>query len=176
MTETTTPRSISAIAPGRWTVDADRTRAEFAVLNFGVNTVRGTLDVVAGSVDVDAGGRPVAVRAELDMRTIATGNRRRDSDLRKPSLLDVDRFPTMTFTSDDVRGTAEGWEASGTLDVRGRSVPLVVTGSAAGSDGSARRVVGRTRLDRRDAGVRAPRIMIGREVEITLDALLDPPR
>jgi polyisoprenoid-binding protein YceI len=165
---TTLPR----LAPGRWTADPVRTRAGFAVGNLGWAVVHGSVPVVTGQLDVDDTGRPVRVRAELDLGGIDTGNARRDADLRKPGLLDLDAHPTMTFVSDDVRADGAGWRADGVLALRGTSCPLVVTGTAeAGPDGVLR-VTGSAVLDRTAVGVRAPRLMIGRTVTITVEAEL----
>ena len=47
------------------------------------------MPIVSATVDVDAGGRPTAVHATLDLTGITTGNPKRDSDLQKPHLLDT---------------------------------------------------------------------------------------
>ncbi len=168
----TAPRQL---APGRWTADPARTRAGFAVGNLGWKVVHGSVPVRSGEVEVDGAGRPVRVRAELDLGGIDTGNARRDADLRRPGLLDLDAHPVMTFASDDVRPDGAGWRAAGVLALRGTSCPLVVTGVAEpGPAGGALRVTGSAVLDRTAAGIRAPRLVIGRQVTITVEAVLVP--
>ncbi len=173
MTATATPVSL---APGRWTALPDRTSATFAVGNLGVKVVHGSIAVVAGSLDVDGDGRPVAVRAELDLRTIDTGIAKRDEDLRKPALLDIDAHPVMTFQCTEVRPDDAGWCAEGRLSARGTSCPLTVTGTVVeDSPAGTVHVRGTAVLDRTAIGVRAPRLMIGRLVTITVDAWLTSP-
>ena len=172
MTATAQPVQL---APGSWTAVPERTRASFAVGNLGVAVVHGSIAVTSGSVQVDSSGRPVAVRAELDLRSVDTGNARRDADLRRPHLLDVDGHPTMTFTADDLRPAGTGWRADGRLALRGTSCPLTVTATAT-ADGDAVHVEGAARLDRTTVGIRAPRPLIGRWVTLTVDAWLTGPR
>lgn len=157
----------TALPTGEWVLDPVRTTASFAVRN-GPGTVHGTVPTTAGSVRVN--GADVRVQAELDLSALDTGNPRRDHDLRKPHLLDLDRHPRMRFVADDVRGSDGRWELVGTLSLRGRDVP--VTLAVTGADGLDQILVGTTRLDRRDVGVRAPRFLIGRWVEVTVHAVL----
>jgi polyisoprenoid-binding protein YceI len=173
MTATTVPVRLT---PGRWTAVPARTVASFTVGNLG-STVSGTIRVTSGALDVDDAGRPVAVHAALDLRTVDTGHTRRDADLHKRNLLDVDGHPTMTFESDDVRAEGTGWRAEGRLALRGTSCPLSVTGALqedTGPDGV--HVVGTAVLDRTAIGIRrVPRLVIGRTVTVTVDAWLAAP-
>ena len=84
---------------GTWTVSGSRTRVTFAVGNFGW-PVHGSVACRWGELEVDEAGMPVRVSAELDLESLRTGNARRDADLRKPALLDIDRHPTMTWTAE----------------------------------------------------------------------------
>jgi polyisoprenoid-binding protein YceI len=164
--------SAPTLAAGRWTVDVARSTATFRVANLG-RTVTGTVPVVDGTVDVDADGRPTAISGTLDLGCIDTGNARRDADLRKPGLLDLDRHPTMTFTADTMSPTPGGWTVAGQLTARGTRVALDGDVEVSVLDGVTT-LTARTRLDRRAIGVRAPRFMIGRQVDITVTATVRP--
>ena len=165
-------------APGRWSVVPATSNVLFTVRELGLVSVHGSFPVVDGTVEVDGSGRPVSVRATLDARGIATGNVRRDRDLRGPRFLAADRWPTLSFTSREVHGAGpEGWTAVGTLQVRDVRSPLTLTVRLAGTrpDG-ARQVVATGTVDRREAGVRtAPTFVIGSAVRISLDVTLAPP-
>jgi polyisoprenoid-binding protein YceI len=164
------------LAAGRWLAIVDRTTARFTVSNLGFKVVHGSVAVTRGEVEVDPSGVPVGVRAELDLDSIDTGIPRRDLDLRKRTLLDIDENPVMTYTADSITPDPMGWCADGVLSLRGTSCPLVLSGAVlADSTGDAVHVVATARLDRTAVGVRAPSLMIGRTVTITIDAWLAGP-
>ena len=170
MTTTAVPRRLT---PGRWAADPARTRAGFAVGNLGVRVVHGSIRVVSGELQVDGDGRPVRVRAELEVGTVDTGNAKRDADLRRPGLLDADAHPVMTFESHEIGPEGAGWRADGVLTLRGTTCPLTVTGTwTAGSAPGGVAVTGTATLDRAAAGIRAPRFLIGRLVTIGVEAEL----
>ena len=163
------------LAAGTWHVSDSRTRVTFAVGNLG-RRAHGSVACSWGELEVDDDGRPVRVRAELDLDSLATGIAKRDADLRRPRFLDTDRRPTMTWSADRFRPGEDGrWTADGVLHVRGTSAPVAVTGIVqAGPDGWVR-VRGSAAVDRVAVGIRAPRFLIGRTVEIDVDAWLSRP-
>ena len=155
-----------------WSVDTDRSTAAFSVGNLGVRQVRGTVPVRSGTVTTDGDGRVLAVAAVLDAAGVDTANDRRDRDLRSPRLLDVDQAPTWSFAAGPAEQDGDGWRVSGVLTVRRPcDVVLSVAPVVPLPDGGLR-VRATTRLDRRDAGVHAPRVLVGRQVEVELDVVL----
>ena len=167
---TTTP--VPVVATGRWVVDPGRSSATFSVSNFGFRTVSGSVPVLGGDLEVADGGRPRRLAAELDLSSIATGSPRRDADLRKRSLLDLDTHPVLTYEADEFEVCPQGWRARGSLGARGTTCPVAVLGVPAGTDGSLH-LVGTAVVDRTALGIRAPRLLIGRQVSVVVDAWLD---
>ncbi|GAA4360451.1 YceI family protein [Angustibacter luteus] len=165
--------TATPLQTGTWQVQAADSRAGFTVANLG-KTVAGTVPVRSGEVEVDASGAPRRLVAELDLAALDTGNARREKDLRKPRFLDLDAHPTLTFVSDRISTQHDGWTAQGTIAARGTSCPLTLHGTLPGEPGPDGRVpVEATAvLDRRDLGLKAPRLMIGRQVGITVTAWL----
>jgi polyisoprenoid-binding protein YceI len=60
----------------------------------------GHVPIIEATVDIGPDGLPSAITGSLDLGTIDTGNTRRDSDLRKQGLLDLDHHPTITLAAD----------------------------------------------------------------------------
>jgi len=168
-----TAAARTELAAGRWTVDPAYSTATFRVGNLGFATVTGTVPILRGTVEIGADGHPAAVTGELDLGAIDTGNPKRDKDLRAPKLLDLDRHPAMTFAADRVTVTGAGWSVTGRLTARGTTVPVSGDAGLASRDGAVT-LTARTRLDRRDFGVRAPRLLIGTRVEVTVTARIRP--
>ncbi|WP_409329199.1 YceI family protein [Trujillonella humicola] len=166
---------VPVVAAGTWVASDCRTRAAFTVRGL-TGPVTGTLALSHGEVEVDAAGTPRHARAELDLRTVDTGITRRDADLRKPSLLDADRRPAMTWSADRfTRGADGSWTADGVLALRGTSTPLAVRAVPELRDGRLLLRATAT-VDRRSVGIRAPRLVIGTEVRIVVEAELAPAR
>jgi polyisoprenoid-binding protein YceI len=160
------------LAAGQWTVDVEHSTATFTVGNLG-HTVTGTVPILDGTVEIGPGGLPSAICGSLDLGAIATGNPRRDKDLRKPKLLDLDRYPVSTFEADRMAASPGGWSVSGYLTARGTRTRLAgdVELSANGQEAT---LTARTQLDRRALGLRAPKLMIGHLVDITVTAIIRP--
>ena len=165
-----TTTSPAGLATGRWIVDVASSTATFRVASLG-RTVTGTVPLTEGIVDIGSDGLPSAVTGSLNLGAVDTGNARRDADLRKPRFLDLDAHPTMTFAADSATASPAGWSVTGRLSARGTSVPA--TGDVELSpQGRSATLTGRTRLDRRAFGIRAPRIMIGHQIDITVTATI----
>ena len=163
---------MTSILSRRWELMTSLSSAGFTVRNLG-RTVRGQVPIRSASVEVDGVGRPISVHAELDLGSIDTAHARRDRDLRKPHLLNSDRFPTMTFTSTNVEAHDDGWLLSGPLAARGAEIDVTLT-TTVRHDGEHVTVHGTAVFDRRALGIRAPRLMIGRRIEVAIDAVLRP--
>ncbi len=160
-----------AIPAGTWTIVPSNSTAQFSVRNFGLRTVRGIVPIHDASVVVTEGGRITAVHARLHLAGIDTGNVRRDRDLRGRRLLDTEQFPDVTFDCTDTRRTADGWSLAGTLGAHGVAVAVTTEAELTGGPAEGVLTVHATaRFDRRSVGVRAPRVMIGREIAIEISA------
>jgi polyisoprenoid-binding protein YceI len=166
---TTTQPTV--LAAGQWQVEPAESTATFRVGNFG-RTVLGTVPMLEGTVEIDEDGTPSAVKGTLDISAIATGNARRDKDLRKPRLLDLDNYPVMTFTARRIYATPEGWHVSGLLTVRGIMTPVAGEVRLSTADLDMATLTATAQYDRKPMGIHAPRIMIGRTIEITVTATI----
>jgi polyisoprenoid-binding protein YceI len=153
----------------RWSVQHTLSCASFTVRNLGMLTVRGRVPITHASVVVDASGNPVQVRAELDLAGIHTGNSRRDCDLAKPKLLDLAKFPALTFSGGPGQATNDGWTVPGRLSAHGSTIEVTLHVVRDGDH-----IAATTSFDRTDLGIRAPRFMIGRRIAVRIDAVLAP--
>ena len=157
--------------PTGWRVDVYRSSACFVARNLAVHTVCGRIPIREAVVDVSSDGSPAAVRAVLGLTGIDTGNRRRDRDLAAPRLLDTARWPMLGLPG-LVEATGPGrWRVLGTLTAHGTATYVVLDVETT-HDGDEVRAHASTTFDRRALGIRAPRLLIGREISISLHAVL----
>jgi polyisoprenoid-binding protein YceI len=129
--------------------------------------VRGRMPIRSGTVRIEDGQARIA--AELDPAAIETGIRRRDKDLRSPQLLDVARFPAVSF-----EGELSGAVVHGRLTVHGESVATTLDVEEVCRHVDGVDVVATVRLDRRAFGVTGYRGVIQRHIDVTLTVSLVP--
>ncbi len=111
---------------GTWQFDPLHTQVEFAAKHLGMMTVRGHFtDVRAtGHIDPD---RPedTAVEVVVQMQSIRTHNEQRDNDLRGSNILEIDKYPTMTFKSTEIKSVGgDRYELTGDLTIKDKTRPV----------------------------------------------------
>lgn len=120
--------AINDLTPGTWTIDAAHTTVGFTARHLMITKVRGRFGAVSGALEIAADPLQSTVSATIDMASIDTSDAGRDEHLRSADFFDVANHPTMTFTSTELRGDANGAEfvLIGDLTVKGvtRSIEL----------------------------------------------------
>lgn len=142
-------------------VDLDTATAGFTVRNLG-RTVYGSAPVRQAEVDLGPDGELESVTGTVELAAIDTHNPKRDKDLRKPGLLDLDAHPMATFTSEEIDRSDDGWTVRGSFNARGRSIPLEFAVRVDGDTWE-----GTAHFDRKALGVSAPSLFIGRTITVT---------
>ena len=104
-----------------WDIDAVHSTFEFAVRHMKVSTVKGAFSGVSGEIHFDPDDVAASsVRVEIDMSTVDSHNAGRDDTLRGERFFDVEKYPTATFVSKQVRPNADGsFQVIGDLSMRG---------------------------------------------------------
>jgi len=167
---------LPGLAAGTWTVDTASSTAQFRARDVLRKTVVGTLPVLSGSVQVSADGEPVQVAAELDLAGVETGNARRDRDLRGHRFFHVERGATLHATAGPARPDGEGrWVLTGELVLHTVRCPVELTAELVSLAGDRAVVRATTSLDRRDVGIDVPQLLVGRRVDVVVDAVLRVP-
>lgn len=154
--------SALAVEAGSYRVAPTRSTVEIRVRHFG-RPIHGSFTVDHGEVTVVPGRTRVS--AEVQAGSFLTGNSRRDTDVVGPRFLDAASHPTLGFTGEVVGATLHG-----ELTVRDVTAPVTFELETR-PDG---RIRATTQLDRRVFGIRAPRALIGRYVDVELTVTLAP--
>jgi polyisoprenoid-binding protein YceI len=115
------------LAAENYSIDSTHTIPGFEVKHFGVTTQRGRFDRAKGCVTLDVAARRGSVALTIDARSLDIGSSAANRLLMSQAMLDVDRFPVITFQSD--RLVFDGDQvvgAEGTLTLVGVSKPITV--------------------------------------------------
>jgi polyisoprenoid-binding protein YceI len=144
-----------------WAIDTAHTLVEFAVKHMMFTTVKGRFTDVRGTIRCpsEPGLNCTSVTVAIAAASIDTGELKRDAHLRSADFLDVEHFPTMTFTSTRVERTdADQVRVIGNLTIRGvtRQVTLETAFTGRGKNLAGKEAIGfsaRTRLNRKDFGL-----------------------
>lgn len=128
MTTTTTTATVAPFPVGTWTGDPVHSDLSFRVHHMGVGRVRGTIALASATLTVgDDGLSSGEVTTVADASSVRTGNDQRDQHVRSADFFDTQRYPTIEFTSTEVRDIDGGaFTLVGDLSIHGvtRTVEL----------------------------------------------------
>ena len=177
--------TLPAAAQDTWQLDPPHSSAQFSVRHLGVSTVRGAFTKVSGTVVYDpANSNKSSIQATIDAASVDTRVDMRDNDLRSPHFLDVQKYPTITFTSKKVEAAGDGkLKVTGDLTIHGvtKEAVLDVDGPTPaikdplGKDRLRMGASATTKISRNDFGITVLPGAIGDEITITLDLEMTKP-
>lgn len=116
-----------AVAAVKYDIDAAHSAVEFTIRFMGLTNVRGRFDDYAGTImyyEKDPTRSTVSVI--IKAKSIDTGNRFRDGDLRGESFFDVEKYPNITFRSVRLEKAGDGFIAYGPFSMRGVNRDLAI--------------------------------------------------
>lgn len=165
-----------------WNIDTTHSGIHFSVRHMVFAKVRGRFTDWSGAIHLDP-THPArsGVEVEIQAGSIDTGVADRDSHLRSPDFLDVERFPTLRFRSKEIEEAGgDRYRITGDLTIRGvtREVVLDVeyAGQAKDPWGNRRAAFTATAsLDRGDFGLRwnqvleAGGVLVGDRIEVQIE-------
>jgi len=172
------PEPASSTAATKWVVDPVHSQVDFRIRHL-VGRVRGTFTDWYGLLETqNRDWTHGTVRVTVQTRSLDTGNKYRDADLRSSRFFAVDSFPQMTFESTRIIARGSSVELRGVLTIKGRSRPIVLKGAYRGiaRDREGHERIGfeaSTTIDRRDYGITWNEVVagvstIGNDVDITI--------
>ena len=112
---------------GTFTLDPSHSEIGFVTRHAMVTKVRGSFSDFTGTATVD-GANPSASSLEVTIQatSISTRSADRDNHIRSADFLDVEQFPTITFTGTDFVIDGETVSVTGDLTVHGVTQPVTV--------------------------------------------------
>ncbi len=167
----------------KWIIDPDHACATFAVRHFMIANVVGLFGEMTGTISYDPPDMAhLSAEAEIDIRSISTGNKARDEHLLSTDFFDAEKYPKITFKTTRVEAMGNNLgRVTADLTIRGITKPIAFEVECLGpvkSPFSGRSSIGfrgATRINREDYGIVSDSKMegggfvIGKEVEISFD-------
>lgn len=161
-----------------WVTDPAHSEVDFVVKHMSLSNVHGRIGGVKGTIVMNEGDiTKSSVNVTMDVTTVDTGVSMRDNDLKSPNYFDTTQFPTATFASTSVSGSAGHLTVMGNLTLHGvtKPVTLDVDGPSGPINGMGNKqhegYSATTTVNRKDFGVGAktPDGMVSDEVKLTID-------
>ncbi|MEW6143873.1 MAG: YceI family protein [Thermodesulfobacteriota bacterium] len=165
-----------------YAIDPDHSQVIFKVKHMGISTVTGRFDLVEGSYTFDDKDiSNSSVETTITTASINTNKQKRDDHLKSPDFLNVEKYPTITFKSKEVKkGDGEDFTIVGDLTINGvtKHVELDAEygGKATDPMGNERTAfTAETEIDRKDYGITWNKtldsggLVVGDEVKIELE-------
>jgi polyisoprenoid-binding protein YceI len=112
--------------PGTYALDPAHTMAEFSVRHLGLAKIRGRFTDVSGTITIGEDVADSSVQATIQAPSIDTREPDRDTHLRSPDFLDIERYPTIEFRSTGVRSAGSDWQVDGELTIHGVTRPVTL--------------------------------------------------
>jgi polyisoprenoid-binding protein YceI len=116
---------IPGYTTGTWTVDPVHSYVGFVIRHSMLARVRGQFESVHGEILTNPDVLKSEVNVTIDASSFHTNNETRNNHVRSPDFLDVERFPTMNFTSTGIR-LEDGFLIEGELTIKGVTKPVVL--------------------------------------------------
>jgi polyisoprenoid-binding protein YceI len=175
-------RTNPAALTGTWVLDPAHTRLGFSAKHAMVTTVRGQFETVEGTLSLN-GEDPTAstANATIQAASFASGTADRDTHVKSPDFLDVEKYPTLSFASTGVKAVGDDeYIVSGDLTIHGvtRTVDLEVEFEGVSKDPFGNDRIGfsgKTEISRKDfdltwnVALEAGGWLVSDKVKITLD-------
>lgn len=171
MTDQSTSTAPTTLPPGTWQIDPTSTTVTVSAKKLLLWTIPGTLTVSHGSIEIGADGQVAAADVVADAGSYTSKLARRNAEVVGSKLLDAASFPTIAFHADTVVPAATGFQATGTVTIKGRTSPISMIVSDVSTSESTATFRAEATVDRRDVGVDAmPSLIIGNELQLSISA------
>jgi len=170
---------------GEWTIDQSHTYVDFSIRHILSNS-KGNMNHINGSIIFAEDLQNSSINITIDANSISTQNENRDSHLKGEDFFDVANFPEITFTSDRIEKTENGYVAKGVLILKGISKDVDLNFNYYGNQESpfneedqkmfVAALAGELVIDRNDFGINYAPGVLGDQVTIAISSELNQDR
>ena len=166
---------------GDYTIDTSHSRLGFVARHAMVTKVRGQFGGFEGTARIDE-SNPSASKVDLTIQvaSVDTGSADRDGHLKSGDFFDAETYPTITFSSTEVKRDGSDWAVTGDLTIKDVTKPVTIefehTGSARDPFGNLRvGFEGETTINRKDwgltwnAALETGGVLVSKKITLQLD-------
>lgn len=163
-------------------IDPDHSKIGFKVRHLGISWVPGSFSKVDGTFSFDEKSISTSkVKADIEVGSVDTQNKKRDDHLRGEEFFAADKFPTISFVSKEIKNVSDSkFTIVGELTMHGitKSLELAAefTGGAKDPWGKERTAfTAETKINRKDFGLQWSKVIetgalvVGDEVAISIE-------
>lgn len=109
----------------KWNLDDKHTTITFSVKHLGIVNVRGSFPQAKGNFETTDAGEFLNASLEIDVVSIHTGEKDRDTHLLSSDFFQADKFKTMNFQSTNVKKiSATTYQVEGNFTMLGITKPI----------------------------------------------------
>jgi polyisoprenoid-binding protein YceI len=118
---------MSTVTTTKWAIDTTHTEVQFKVKHLVISTVTGFFKKFSGSVESETEDFDGAeVNFSLDVNSIDTNQKDRDTHLKSPDFFAAEQYPTLDFTGTLKKSSGNKYNLDGALTVRGTTKAIVL--------------------------------------------------
>ncbi|MEO1105492.1 MAG: YceI family protein [Pseudomonadota bacterium] len=169
------PASAQSLTPGTYEVLPHRS-ASLLTIKGPLGSISAEIPMRSGSITVGGGGQITASRAVLDTGAVSASNGLAERQIRSPTGLDVDRYPTGQFIATGATVSGPDITLRGNLTIKSTTRPITLTGEIVRANDRRFSAVFEGTIDRTKFGVTAGRPLYGRNASVRLRMVARKPR
>lgn len=165
-----------------WTLDGSHSSANFSIKHMMIAKVHGGFEKISGTFTYDAlDPKNSSVVATIETASITTRDAQRDGHLKSADFFDVEKFPTINFSSTSIERVGSDLKITGDLTIHGVTKQVVLDAEAPSAElkdpwGNTKMgISATTKIKRKDFGLiwnaalEAGGMLVGDDVAISLD-------
>ena len=135
------------VPAGTWTLDKIHSQVGYAVKHAGISLFKGEVE------GFDASLADGTLTGSAPVTGITVQDENLAGHLLSPDFFDVERHPTVSFTSTELRRNGDELVVEGELEIRGERRPVRLTGTIGGPANDRIGISLETVIDRTDFGI-----------------------
>ncbi|TLM84618.1 YceI family protein [Pseudarthrobacter sp. NamE5] len=146
------------VTTGTWVLDNSHSEIGFTVRHAGISKVRGQFKEAAATLELAGNVADSRINATIQTASFDSGDANRDGHVKGEDFFDVEKFPEMSFVSNNLVAKGNSYELMGDLTIKGVTRPVTLetefNGVAVDPFGNTRAgVSAETTISRKDFGL-----------------------